>query len=256
MESRSNVKSSATQQSEKAVSDFWYGIQPVENNIVWIREVFVDNYSVGDSWLIRGNEIDLLVDTCSGIVPLAPVVESICNNPIYAVALNDSYDHCGGWSGFKNRLCHPIDAAGLLDPSKQANSVSDYLDDDRLLALPYAGYSTTEYNMISAEPTQLINDGEIIDLGGRLIEVLHTPGRGDGGISLWESATGCLFTSDMLYDGEHGLAWPPSKPDLYIQSLRRFLDLPVSVVHGGHYGSFNRSRMVSLIDQQIADLNR
>ena len=240
----------------KPVADFWYGLRPVANDIVWLREIYVDNYSVGDSWLVRGADSDLVIDTCSGIVPLAPVVESICSKPFLAIALNDSYDHCGGWSGFENRACHPLDAPGLLNPSLQANTVSDYLDDDRLFALPYKGYSTIEYKVAGAEPTQLVNDGDVIDIGDRKIEVMHTPGRGPGGISLWEAATGSLFTSDMLYDGDHGLAWPPSDGESYVNSLRRFLDLPVTVVHGGHYGSFDGVRMREIIKQQIADLSQ
>jgi glyoxylase-like metal-dependent hydrolase (beta-lactamase superfamily II) len=240
----------------KPVAEFWYGLKPVANNIVWLREVFVDNYSVGDSWLVRGSEYDLVVDTCSGIVPLEPIIDSICDKPVLAVALNSSYDHCGGWSGFENRACHPLDARALLHPAEQDNAVSDYLDDERLYALPYPGYTTTIYERKGAEPTRLVDDGEIIDLGNRSIEVMHTPGRGAGGISLWEAGTGCLFTSDMLYDGEHGLAWPPGNPVSYIESLRRFLKLPVTVVHGGHYGSFDRPRMCEIINEQIADLEQ
>ena len=240
--------------AKKPVADFWYGIKPVASEIVWFREIFVDNYSVGDSWLIRGSAIDLLVDTCSGIVPLAPVVQCISQRPVLAVALNDSYDHCGGWSGFENRACHPLDANGLLHPDQSANEVSDYLDDNRFTALPREGYTMADYALTGAPPTRLLNDGDAIDLGNRSIEVLHTPGRGPGGMSLWEASTGTLFTSDMLYDGEHGLAWPPSEPQLYVQSLRRYLALPVKVVHPGHYGSFGHDRMVELIDQQINSL--
>ncbi|MGI9315860.1 MAG: MBL fold metallo-hydrolase [bacterium] len=239
----------------KPVAEFWYGIKPVANNIVWIREVFVDNYSVGDSWLIRGEALDLIVDTCSGIVPLAPIVVSICSNPVLAVALNDSYDHCGGWSGFENRACHPIDANGLLYPERQANTVSDFLDDDRLFALPCEGYSTKDYMLTGAEPTRLLNDGEIIDLGNRKVEVIHTPGRGNGGICLWEPETGFLFTSDMLYDGDHGLAWPPSQPEQYVASLQKILLLPVSMVFPGHYGQFDGFRMREIVQGQIADLS-
>ncbi len=246
---------SKRQQTEKPVTDFWYGVQSMENDILWIREVFVDNYSVGDSWLLRGAETDLLIDTCSGIVPLAPLVTSISNKPVLAMALNDSYDHCGGWADFLHRGCHPLDVNGLGNPGEQSNSVSDYLDDSRLFALPQAGYSTKEYALTGAVPTRLVNDGEVIDLGDRQVEVIHTPGRSHGGICLWEPVTGCLFTSDMLYDGDHGLAWPPSYPELYIQSLKKLLDLPVQVVHGGHYGYFDSARMKQLINQQIVDLS-
>jgi glyoxylase-like metal-dependent hydrolase (beta-lactamase superfamily II) len=250
-----NLINSTQQKYKKPITEFWYGIKPVANDIVWIREIFVDNYSVGDSWLVRGSKLDLVVDTCSGIVPLAPVIDSICNKPVLAVALNDSYDHCGGWSGFENRACHPIDAKGLLNLSEQENSVSDYLDDDRLNALPHAGYTTNNYKLTDAKPTNLLVDGDVINLGDRTLEVIHTPGRGLGGLCIWEKETGTLFTSDMLYDGDHGLAWPPSEPDKYVNSLKRLLTLPVNIVHPGHYGSFDGQRMRIIINHQIADLN-
>ena len=94
----------------------------------------------------------------------------------------------------------------------------------------------------------------MFDLGGRSLEVLDAPGREPGGIVLWEQATGSLFTSDMLYDGEHGLAWPPDNPAAYAATLERMRDLPVSRVCPGHYGAFGRDRMLALIDEQIADL--
>ena len=240
----------------KPVATFWYGIQPVTNDIVWLREIYVDNFSVGDSWIVRGADIDLVIDTCSGIVPLAPVIESICSKPVLAVALNDSYDHCGGWSGFDNRACHPAYASGLLNPMVNDETVFDYLDDDRFKALPYEGYSARDYEMTGAAPTRLLSEGEVIDIGGRSIEVLYTPGRGEGAISLWEEATGSLFTSDILYDGEHGLAWPPSHPRQYMETLQRFLDLPVSTVYPGHYGLFNGDQMNELINEQISDLKQ
>ena len=216
----------------------------------------MDPYSVGDSWLVRGAHTDLVIDTCSGIVPLAPIISAISDRRVLAVALNHSYDHAGGWYGFEERACHPLDASGLRHPTDDSSLVSTYLDDSRLSALPRAGYSTTEYRMHGAEPTQMLEEGDVIDLGGRTLQVMHVPGRTAGGIALWEAATGCLFTSDMLYDGPHGLAWPPDDPVQYAASIRRFRALPVSVVHGGHYGSFDRARMIEIIDRELADLAR
>ena len=60
--------------------------------------------------------------------------------------------------------------------------------------------------------------------------------------------------SGMLYDGDHGLAWPPSDPITYCASIRRFRQLPVNCVYTGHYGTLDRKRMLEVIDEQIADL--
>jgi len=241
--------------SGKPVAEFWFGVQPVSDNIVWLREIHVDPYSVGDIWLVRGSQTDLAVDTGSGIVPPAPVIAAISDKPVAAVALNNFYDHAGGWSSFSERLCHPLDAVELLDPGEEtSSSVSVYLNDDSLNALPCAGYSTSHYRMTGASPTRLVEDGDTIELGDRSLQVIHAPGRGAGGIVLWEAETGSLFTSDMLYDGRHGPAWPPSEPTQYTKTLNRFQALPVRVVYAGHYGPFDRARMLELIDEQLTDL--
>ena len=242
-------------QSGKPVAEFWYALQPQGDEIIRLSEVCVDPYAVGDIWLVRGSKMDLVVDTGSGIVPPTPIVEAIARNPVLAVALNCYYDHAGGWHSFAERACHPLDAAALLDPSEESSLASIYLTDEMLSALPRAGYSAADYQMIGAEPTRLLEDGDVIDLGDRSLEVLHLPGRSPGGMALWEAETGSLFTSDMLYDGDHGLAWPPPDPRSYIASLRRMRNLPVSQVYPGHYGRFGAARMTAVIDEQVADLS-
>jgi glyoxylase-like metal-dependent hydrolase (beta-lactamase superfamily II) len=243
-----------TEKVQKPVAEFWYAIQPQGDGILRLNEIHVDPYAVGDIWLVRGSTRDLVVDTGSGIVPPAPIVAALSDKPTLAVALNCYYDHAGGWHSFVERACHRLDAAALIDPSEESALVSQYLTGGSLAALPRAEYATTDYRMVGAEPTRILENGDVISLGDRSLEVLHVPGRSPGGIALWEAATGSLFTSDMLYDGEHGPAWPPDDPQAYIASLRRMRDLPVSTVYPGHYGRLDGERMATLIDAQVADL--
>ena len=244
-----------TERVAKPVAEFWYGIQPQDHEIIRFREIHVDPYAVGDIWLVRGSQRDLAVDTGSGIVPPAPVIEAVSGKSVCAVALNCYYDHAGGWHGFAERACHSLDAPALMDPGQESALVSVYLTEARLWALPRPGYSAADYRMVGAEPTRRLEDGDVIDLGNRSLEVLHMPGRSPGGMALWEARTGSLFTSDMLYDGDHGLAWPPGDPQAYIASLRRMRDLPVAYVYPGHYGRFDGARMTALIDEQVAQLS-
>jgi glyoxylase-like metal-dependent hydrolase (beta-lactamase superfamily II) len=239
----------------KPVAEFWYALQPQSAGIIRFNEIYVDPYVVGDIWLVRGSKRDLVVDTGSGIVPSAPIIKAVSGKPILAVALNCYYDHAGGWHDFAERACHPLDAAALINPTEENSLVSRYLSDSALMALPRAGYSTADYRMVGAEPTQRLDDGDVIDLGDRSLEVLHMPGRSPGGIALWEAETGSLFTSDMLNDGKHGSAWPPDDPKSYIESLRRMRELPVSLVYHGHYSRFDGARMAALIDEQVAKLD-
>jgi len=237
------------------VSELWYAVDALNSRVIRFTEAHVDPYAVGDIWLVRGSEMDVAVDGGSGIVPAGPLVEAIADKPVLCVALTCSYDHAGGWHSFAERACHRLDEADLADPRRENSEVGTYLSDDRFSAHPRPGYSAADYQMVGAEPTRLLEDGEIIELGDRDLEVLHTPGRSPGGLSLWESERGVLFTGETLYDGDHGPAWPPDDPPAYCTSLRRLRDLPVMVVHPGHYGSFDGLRMRTLIDEQLADLS-
>ncbi len=247
---------SRSDQNLKPVADLWYSIEAFESNILLLRETHIDPYAVGDIWIVRGRDCDLVVDTGSGKVNPAPLVETIAAKPVTAIVLNASYDHAGGWHNFSERLCHPLDAVMLETFDVESAEVFDYLNDATLKAFPVAGYQLTDYSLTQASPTHTVDEGDVIDLGDRRLRVMHVPGRSPGGLALWEETSGCLFTSDMLYDGDHGLAWPPEDPVAYCASLRRFRELPVRRVYPGHYGLFERERMIEIIDTEIALLEQ
>jgi glyoxylase-like metal-dependent hydrolase (beta-lactamase superfamily II) len=111
--------------------------------------------------------------------------------------------------------------------------------------------------MRGAVPTILFDDGDVIDLGDREIEVLHVPGMTPGSIVLWEKASGSLFTSDTLFDDPNpGLrvkyhvppdSFDPQLRAARIANLKRLNDLPVKTVYAGHFGRIGRDRMLGLV---------
>ena len=236
------------------VAEVWYGIEVYANDIIRFRELYIDSFAVGDIWLVRGSDRALAVDTGSGIVPACPVVEAVAGTPVTAVALNPYYDHAGAWHEFSDRACHPLDAPELANPVVENEWISDYLDETTLWALPNKDFDLKTHKMKPACPTRLVEDGDVFNLGSRSLEVLHIPGRSPGGLAIWEKSTGSLFTSDMLYDGRHGLAWPPDDIEAYCNSLKRLRVLPVAMVYPGHYGVMRRDQMLQVIDEQLSDL--
>lgn len=242
--------------TSRPVADPWFAISAFENDILLLRETGIDPYAVGDIWIVRGRDRDLVIDSGSGMVVPAPLVEKIAAKPVIAVALNDFYDHAGGWHSFAERACHPQDARTLQYFDVETAGVGVYLNESTLRSLPHDGYQLTDYSLTSAEPTLLVDDGDVFELGDRSLQVMHVPGRTQGGLAIWEEASGSLFTSDMLYDGDHGPSWPPKDPVAYCGSLRRFQQLPVERVYAGHYGTMDRQRMHQVIDEQLMQLER
>jgi glyoxylase-like metal-dependent hydrolase (beta-lactamase superfamily II) len=243
--------------SQRAVADFWYAVAPCDDNIVHLREAWIDPYLTGDIWLVRGRDRDLLVDSGTGIVSPRPVVEAVARNPVIAVACNCWYDHAGGLHEFAERACHRNDAELIAAPTPESSVASIYVSDEMLMALPFSGYTTQNYRMAGTAPTIVLDDGAVIDLGNREIEVIHTPGMTPGSIVLWEKASGSLFTSDTLFDDpapelrdkyrQHSDTPGPDTWAERIANLKRISELPVTTVYAGHFGRIGSRRMLELI---------
>ncbi|MHB1535855.1 MAG: MBL fold metallo-hydrolase [Acidimicrobiales bacterium] len=87
------------------------------------------------------------------------------------------------------------------------------------------------------KPDNELEDGEIFEVSGLSLTVLHTPGHSPGGICLYVPEVRVLFSGDTLFaggPGATGRSWS-SFPDI-IESIRtRLLHLPLdTIVHTGH----------------------
>jgi glyoxylase-like metal-dependent hydrolase (beta-lactamase superfamily II) len=82
--------------------------------------------------------------------------------------------------------------------------------------------------------------------------VIHTPGHSPGGIALWEAATATLLSGDILYDGPLITDAYHADATDYETSLRRLAKIPAAIVHGGHFPSFGRTRLLPLIEEYLA----
>ena len=88
-----------------------------------------------------------------------------------------------------------------------------------------AGVTSRAYSIPTWRVSGHVRDGEILDLGGRKLEILHAPGHTPDSICLLDRANGLLFTGDTYYSGEIYL-WAPetSVPD-YTASIARLAGL-------------------------------
>jgi len=55
--------------------------------------------------------------------------------------------------------------------------------------------------MVGAAPTKTMNEGDVVDLGDRVLQLPHLPGHSLGIIGLWHARSGVLFSRDAFYDG-------------------------------------------------------
>jgi len=227
----------------------WYRVRPIGDDITFIDEPFIKEFYRCNIWHVRGRDKDMLVDSGMGVVSLREHVPVVTEKACIAVASHTHFDHIGCHHEFDERLVHPAEADIMTAPTRMNTSAEDYVTDDIFTKLPPAPYSSTEYAVAKAPATRLIDEGDVIDLGDRVFKVMHTPGHSVGEIMLWDASTGILFSGDMIYDG------PLIDDDVptYVESMKRIHDLPVRVVHGGHFPSFDGERYRELIRSYIAE---
>ena len=97
------------------------------------------------------------------------------------------------------------------------------------------GYDVDTYEFFQGMPSKLVQDNDVIDLGGRSIRILHTPGHSPGHLCFWEEDRGYLFTGDLVYKDTLFAYYPSTDPESYLRSLERLAALPATKIFPAHH---------------------
>ncbi len=230
----------------------WFAVHTLPDGVTAIGEPHVREFYRCNIWHVRGRDRDMLVDSGMGVVSLRAQLPLLTGRPLTAVASHTHFDHIGGHHEFEDRAVHAAEAAILADPTPVNTYADRYVSDDIFTALPPVPYRSATYALRGAPATRMLADGDVIDLGDRQFDVIHTPGHSPGGIALWEAATGLLFAGDIVYDGPLIEGESAEEQVQYEHSMRRLLALPVRVVHAGHFPSYDGVRHRAIIAGWLA----
>lgn len=231
----------------RVAAEDWYETVRLGDDVTLVHEPWIEPFYRCNIWHVRGRDRDMLVDSGMGVVSLREHVPLVTEKSCLAVASHTHFDHIGCHHEFDERIVHSAEEQLLAHPTRVNTLADPYVTDDIFTGLPPQPYTSTQYSVRSAPATRLVNDGDMLDLGNRVFEVIHTPGHSPGGIALWESATGILFSGDIVYDGPLIEDTYHANPVDYFASMKRLLDYPVRCVHGGHFPSYDGERHRKII---------
>jgi glyoxylase-like metal-dependent hydrolase (beta-lactamase superfamily II) len=87
------------------------------------------------------------------------------------------------------------------------------------------GFDPADYKIVPTVPTRLLEDGDVLDLGGRKLQVLHTPGHSPDCICLFDEANGLLFGGDTINTGPIYAHLEESDLEKFAGSTARLADM-------------------------------
>lgn len=209
----------------------WFTMEQIDKDTFIISEY--RHWEETHCYLLNGADKSLLIDTGLGICNIYDEVVKLTDKPVTAVATHIHWDHIGGHRYFPDFYAHGeeldwLNGAFPLTLETIKDMVVDRCD------LP-EGYDVDTYEFFQGMPSKLVQDNDVIDLGGRSIRILHTPGHSPGHLCFWEEDRGYLFTGDLVYKDTLFAYYPSTDPESYLCSLERLAALPATKIFPAHH---------------------
>ena len=120
-------------------------------------------------YLVEGNDRAVLIDAGTRVPGLDKIVAGITSKPVTMILTHGHGDHVGGVGPFPEVWIGPADEPMLRNSQRR-----------------YKG------------EVKHLTDGETIDLGGRKLEVMFTPGHTSGSVTFFDKANHYGFSGDAF----------------------------------------------------------
>lgn len=209
----------------------WFTIDRIDNETYIISEY--KHWEETHAYLLNGRDYSLLIDTGLGIKNIHDEVIKLTKKPVIAVATHVHWDHIGGHAYFPDFYVHEEEVNWLTgDFPLTMEQIKGYVVER--CELP-EDFNIDEYVFFQGDATRVLQDNDVIDIGGRLIEVLHTPGHSPGHMCFYERDRGLLFTGDLAYKDTLFAYYPSTDPIAYLKSIERVAALPIKAVFPAHH---------------------
>lgn len=222
--------------------DDWYLIEDFGSGLYGIGE---PKYHQSNwNYLVAGSERALLFDTGPGLRDITPVVTSLTDRPVTVLLSHLHYDHTGNFHRFPETaladlpILRACEKAGLLHAPEEM-FLGSYED------MTWMPHVVRHWWPI----------GHRIDLGGRGLEIIATPGHSPESISLFDRERRVLLAADFLYLGNLYAQTPGASLPDYLTSAENLAGrLPADTLILGAHGEEGTDVSPKLTRHDLVDL--
>ena len=204
------------------------------------------------SYLVEGRERAALVDTGTGIGNIREVVEDLTELPVVVVLTHEHYDHAAAAWRFDDIIHYNNEEAlKVLARGRDNASLQKYITEEYLWKPLPEDFDPESWTIPPITPTRLVEDGEHIDLGGRELEVIYTPGHSPGQMCLLDESKRILFSGDHFFPGPLYAHAPDVNMADYIASNKKLTERldEFDYICSGHNDPWVESKVLTRVSR-------
>ncbi len=142
-------------------------------------------------FLLSGEDRALLIDSGMTVHNARDVAENLVAVPVSLLTTHADPDHIGSVEQFDEFYMHPSEATNFYKTQGRRGRF-----------IP-------------------VWDGDVLDLGGRELEIIHLPGHTPGSVTVLDRAARALFGGDPIQDGSIFMFGAQRELHAYVKSLER-----------------------------------
>jgi glyoxylase-like metal-dependent hydrolase (beta-lactamase superfamily II) len=211
----------------------WKRFVQVDTNHTWfdVFETTPETYALYESgqfeevisYLVIGEEKAALVDTGNGIGDIHGLIEELTDLPIIVVNTHAHADHTGGNWAFDEVALYDHSWARNRLRGRTHEEMGNFLGEGMVWKPLPKGFDPATYHSKPFKVTHWLKEGDKIDLGGKELEIIHTPGHTSDSVSLLEKREHLLFTGDIFYQAPIYIYSLDSDINEFISSFRKMV---------------------------------
>ncbi|MBQ7001174.1 MAG: MBL fold metallo-hydrolase [Oscillospiraceae bacterium] len=210
----------------------WFQVDKIDRNTYAISEPA--HWEEPHCYLLLGKARAVLIDTGLGVSNIRKIIDTLTSLPVLVVTTHVHWDHIGGHGLFERFAIHESEQEWISDRFPLPLDTVRHSLTCQPCYFP-VGFDPMRYQIFQGDPVRFLRDGDILDLGGRRLQVLHTPGHSPGHCCFYEPEQGFLYSGDLIYRGCLDVFYPTTDPVLFYQSVKKVRRLDIRRIFPGHH---------------------